>query len=52
MILTILLILLVLWFIGYGPLALGNLVHLLLLVALIVVISDWIRTRPRGGDGL
>jgi hypothetical protein len=50
-VITILLILLVLWFIGYGPLGLGPIIHLLLALVLILAVVELIgRSRPPGGD--
>ena len=42
---TILLILLILWALGYGLTSVGNLIHLLLVVALIVLIVQLVTGR-------
>jgi len=42
---TILIILLVLWALGYGVAGLGNVVHLLLVIAVIVLVLQLVRGR-------
>ena len=42
---TILIILLVLWALGYGVAGLGNIVHLLLVIALIVLVIQLLTGR-------
>ncbi|HTH37551.1 MAG TPA: lmo0937 family membrane protein [Pyrinomonadaceae bacterium] len=42
---TILIILLVLWALGYGVAGLGNVVHLILVIAVIVLVLQLVRGR-------
>lgn len=42
---TIIVILLVLWLLGFATSAVGNLIHILLVIALVVVILQLVRGR-------
>jgi hypothetical protein len=46
---TLVVILIVLWALGYGFAGLGSLVHLLLVIALIVVVYQLVTGRSPGG---
>lgn len=45
MITALIVLLLLLWFLGYGPLSLGNVVHLLLVVILILAVMELASSR-------